>query len=110
MLASSPGALPAEEAQLLNQTLWHHTLTHPMNEEIRLSVVVPAGSSRVLLLDVWPRHAIEKQAFEQLLDEHARRHRSWREALESQEEQDEHIGCETPAADIASTVPPERLA
>lgn len=118
MLLSTPGRLSAEEAQAFNQTLWHHTLAHPTREGLRLSVVVPAGGTRVYLADVWPRHAVEPQALVHLLDDHTRRHRLWREALAAREPDDElgedvdddtdpHDAC-TPTTQ--ETISPERFA
>lgn len=81
MLLSSPGHLPPGTELGPPRSLWHHTLAHPRRPGLRLSLVVPAGSVRVHLMDVWPRHAVPPQALAEVLDEHSRRHRLWRAAL-----------------------------
>jgi len=81
MLLSSPGRLPPGTELDTPQGLWHHTLAHPRRPGLRLSLVVTAGSARVHLMDVWPRHAVPPQALAEVLDEHSRRHRLWRETL-----------------------------
>lgn len=86
MLLSSPGQLPPGSELETTQGLWHHTLEHPRRPGMRLSLVVKPGSTRVHLMDVWPRHAVPPQALVEVLDEHSRRHRLWREALEPGED------------------------
>ena len=111
MLISSPGSLPAEDASEFGPSLWQHTLAHPSREGVRLSLVVPGGSARVLLVDRWPRHAVRPQALVTLLDEHSQRHRRWREMLEGRGDEDgaDPLADEQPER-LRESVFPERLA
>lgn len=87
MLCSSPGSLPAEDAREFGPARWQHTLAHPSHGAVRLSLVIPAGSARVLLVDRWPRHAVAPEALIALLDDHSQRHRRWRALLEPREDE-----------------------
>lgn len=110
MLLSSPGSLPRDSELASAPLLWHHTLEHPQRRGMRLSLMVRPGNARLYLMDVWPRHCVQQQALVEVLDEHTRRHRLWRETLEPVEGEEDDEVDDSVSTPGRGTVPPHRFA
>lgn len=86
MLGSAPGVLG--DSSDLGPDPWQHTLPHPRCAEVACTLDVAPETGALRLVDVWPRHAVDRAAFEDLVEDHVRRHHRWRELIASGELQE----------------------